>query len=173
MKFVVYIPLLVILLFGMTACTAAVQQGPQITIEQPWVRAAVAMQAAGAGQMEGSMEGSMEGGEGGMELGGATSAAYLIIRNAGQQEDHLLEVRTEAAESVETHISETRDGVSVMSRVDGIEIPAESSVELEPGGLHIMLINLNQDLNPGDSIQMTLVFEKSGALDIDVPVRAP
>lgn len=173
MKFRLIYLLVGILFLGLTACTSGASPEPQITIEDPWVRAAVAMQDAGSGKMEGSSEGSMEAGESGMQMGGATSAAYMTIRNAGSQADRLLEVRSPVAEVVETHITQTRDGVASMSRVDGIDVPASSSVALEPGGMHIMLINLNQDLNPGDNIQLTLVFEQSGEIEVNAPVQAP
>jgi periplasmic copper chaperone A len=120
------------------------------------------MQDAGGGEMEG-----------GMHMEGATSAAYMTLRNAGQQADRLIEVRSNIAEVVETHLTETIDGVASMSRVDGIDVPASGSVDLEPGGLHIMFINLNQDLNAGDTVRLTLVFEKSGEMDVSAPVRAP
>jgi copper(I)-binding protein len=97
----------------------------------------------------------------------------MNIRNVGQQADRLLEARTTAAEVVETHISEERDGVMVMSKLDGIDIPARSITELKPGGLHIMLINLKQDLVEGDTIPLTLIFEKTGTVELSVPVRNP
>ncbi len=139
MRFLLKILFYVLILIGLIACAANAPEEPQITIEEPWVRAAVAMQNAAGGQMEGGEES----GAGGMQMGGATSAAYMLIRNAGRQPDRLIEAHSDAAEVVETHISETQDGVTTMSRVESIDVPAMGSVELKPGGLHIMLINLN------------------------------
>lgn len=159
---------LVILLLALVGCASNAPQEPQITIEEPWARAAAAISMEGEGQMGGEMEGGME-----MQGGGGTSAAYMLIKNAGQESDRLLEAQTDVANVVETHISEERDGVMVMSRVNGIDVPGQGETELRPGGLHIMLIDLTQDLNPGDTINLTLVFEKSGPIQLSVPVREP
>ena len=152
----------------LAACASSTAEGAAITIEAPWARAAAAINAS-SGEMD-----SGEGSEmGGMQGGGGTSAVYMVIRNVGRQADRLLEESTPAAEAVETHVSEERDGVMVMSRVDGIDIPARGAAELKPGGLHIMLINLKQDLVAGDTIPLTLVFEQTGKVELSVPVRNP
>jgi copper(I)-binding protein len=161
---------LAILVFvaALSACAANAPASAAITIEDPWARAAAAL------GMNGSEIGSGEGSDmGGMQGGGGTGAVYMVIRNAGQQADRLLKVHTTVAETAETHISEMRDGVMTMSRVDGIDIPARSAAELKPGGLHIMLINLKQDLVEGETIPLTLVFEQSGTMELSVPVRNP
>ena len=53
-----------------------------------------------------------------------------------------------------------------------LEIPARGAVELKPGGLHLMLIGLKQQLKPGDKIEVTLSFEKSGDKTVQAEVRA-
>jgi periplasmic copper chaperone A len=151
----------------LVGCSPA-SETPQITIEEPWARAAMQIPTEMEGMGENHMEGDMH-----AMGGGGTSAVYMTIKNSGQQADKLLEARTDAAEIVETHVSETRDGVTVMAQVNGIEVPGRGEVELKPGGLHIMLINLNQDLMEGDSISLTLVFEQSGEIQVSVPVQAP
>jgi copper(I)-binding protein len=163
----VFVGVLVLLLAG---CAANTPEEPQITIEEPWARAAAAIGMGSEGEMggEGEMESGMD-----MQGRGATSAAYMIIKNGGRQADRLLEAQTDVASVVETHISEERDGVMVMSRVNGIEVPGQGAAELRPGGLHIMMIDLTQDLNPGDTINLTLIFEKSGPIQVSVPVREP
>ena len=78
-----------------------------------------------------------------------------------------------AAKTVELH--ETVDENGVMKMVhhpEGWEIPAGSTLELKPGGKHIMLIGLTAPLEAGKKIQMTLNFEKAGAQTIEVPVQA-
>lgn len=157
-----------VILAILAACAPNAPEGAALTIEEPWARAAAAM-GMGGGEMGSGENSDM----GGMQGGGGTSAVYMNIRNVGQQADRLLEARTTAAEVVETHISEERDGVMVMSRLDGIDIPARSVTELKPGGLHIMLINLRQDLVEGDTIPLTLIFEKTGTVELAVPVRNP
>lgn len=167
-KFLVRLLLVVLVLVVLAACATRAPEGAAVTIEEPWARAAAAMgmESGGMGSGEGSEMGGMQG-------GGGTSAVYMVIRNAGQQADRLLEVRTDAAEAAETHVSEEHNGVMVMSRVDGIDIPARGTAELKPGGLHIMLINLKQDLVEGATVRLTLVFEQTGTVELSVPVRSP
>ena len=57
-----------------------------------------------------------------------------------------------------------------MRPVAFVELPAGVAVELNPGGYHIMLIDLVQPLEVGASIQVTLVFERAGEISIEVPV---
>lgn len=58
-----------------------------------------------------------------------------------------------------------------MQPINRLEIPAQSTVRLAPGGYHIMLIGLNRTLNPGDSIRLKLGFEQSGEIEITAAVR--
>jgi len=55
--------------------------------------------------------------------------------------------------------------------VTRLSIPPGGSLELRPGGLHLMLINLRRDLRPGDRFTLSLTFERAGRLAMDVPVR--
>ena len=101
----------------------------------------------------------------------ATSAAYMIIENAGTADDVLVEVRGEAAEKVEIHDMTMDERVMRMRKVERLEIPAGARVALAPGGLHIMLIRLQGPLAEGDSVPLTLVFEKAGAVEISAIVQ--
>ena len=62
-------------------------------------------------------------------------------------------------------------GSMTMKPVDAIELPAGKAVKLEPGGYHIMLIDLVQPLAVGDRIEITLTFEKAGAKTVEAEVR--
>lgn len=62
-------------------------------------------------------------------------------------------------------------GVMEMVEVPGMQIPAGETVSLQPGGLHIMLIELQQELNPGDSIEVTLTFANAGEKTVTAEVR--
>jgi len=66
--------------------------------------------------------------------------------------------------------SATTEGAMTMQPVDRIELPAGQAVELKPGSYHIMLMELAKPLVVGDTIQITLTFEKAGDITIDVPV---
>ena len=101
----------------------------------------------------------------------ATGAAYMTIENTGAGADTLVEVRADAAEKVEIHDMTMDAMVMRMRKVERLEIPAGARVELAPGGLHIMLIRLRGPLAEGDSVPLTLVFEKAGAVEISAIVQ--
>lgn len=111
----------------------------------------------------------------GAALSGATSAVYLTLNNTGGAADRLISASTEAAGTVELHMSSMDDqGVMRMTPLtDGIEIPANGSATLEPGGMHIMLMNLQQDLVAGETIDVTLTFESEKTLTIQAEIRNP
>ena len=105
--------------------------------------------------------------------GAQTGGAFATIVNNGQATDRLVTASSPAAETVELH--ETVDENGVMKMVhhpEGWEIPSGGTLELKPGGKHIMLIDLTAPLEAGKKIQMTLNFEKAGAKTIEVPVKA-
>jgi hypothetical protein len=75
---------------------------------------------------------------------------------------------------VQIHQTTVTDGVAQMGEVEGgIEIPAGGVVELRPGGLHIMLMDLTGDLVEGKTIMVTLTFESGATVEIEVPVITP
>ena len=95
------------------------------------------------------------------------SAAYMVLENKGDQPDKLISATNNVSKVTELH--ETVDGK--MRRINAIEVPAGKSVELKPGGLHIMLINLEKPIKEGDNVELTLKFEKSGEIKITAPVK--
>jgi copper(I)-binding protein len=101
------------------------------------------------------------------------SAAYMLITNNGADPDRLLSIESDAAHAVELHESREVDGVMQMEPIVAIDIPANASAELKPGGMHVMLIGLTKDLNAGDKVKLVLKFEKAGNVTIDAEVRAP
>ncbi len=148
---------------------AACSSGPEeatIVIEDPWARPGQMKMAGEGDDMEMDSEGE------GMAMAG-TSAIFMTIRNDGREDDRLVGASGDMAEFVEIHTTETRDGVTMMAQIPGIDIPGGDEVVLERGGLHIMLINLNRDLNEGDTVTVELQFEKSGAQTVTAEVRAP
>lgn len=160
--------LIILLISAVLAACSSRPEEATIVIEDVWARPGQ-MKMAGEGE---GME--MDSEEGGMDMAMAgTSAIFMIIRNEGRQDDRLVGVSGDAAEFVELHTTETRDGVTMMAQIPGIDIPGGDEVVLERGGLHIMLINLKQDLNEGDSVTVELQFEQSGSRTITAEVRAP
>jgi periplasmic copper chaperone A len=105
-------------------------------------------------------------------LEGGTGGAFMTIRNASGQADRLRSASSPAASSVELH--ETVDDNGVMRMVpqpDGWEVAPGGRLELKPGGKHIMLIGLVRPLKAGDTIELTLNFDKAGAIRVQVPVK--
>lgn len=104
---------------------------------------------------------------------GMNTAAYFVIENHGTA-DRLLEVGTTVAERTEIHRSiEDDTGVMRMEKQDAVMLPGGQSVTFEPGGLHIMFVELKRDLHLDDQVQLRLRFEQQGEMTIDVPIKLP
>ncbi|HEY1015512.1 MAG TPA: copper chaperone PCu(A)C, partial [Herpetosiphonaceae bacterium] len=121
--------------------------------------------------LSGTMGGGMGGGMGGA-MAGSNSAAYMRIANAGAAE-RLVKAESPVAGTVELHTVEDQNGVMAMRPVAAIEIPAQGSAELKPGGFHVMLIDVQRELRAGDTFTVTLTFEQAGAVTVPVTVRDP
>ena len=129
--------------------------GGSIKVAEPWARASSAMASAGA--------------------------AYMRIENTGSAADALIGAASPAARTVEVHETvamgspapdASGEGEMMgMQPVARLEIPAGGTIELKPGGYHIMLIDLNRELKAGDKIEITLTFEKAGTVKVTAEVR--
>jgi copper(I)-binding protein len=93
-------------------------------------------------------------------------AVYMTLSNHSSAPDKLLKITTESALSAEVHESAENDGVATMRPIEGLEIPAGGSVELKPGGYHIMLMGLKAPLKKGGMIMLQLKFEHAGPVDV-------
>lgn len=98
-------------------------------------------------------------------------AAYMTIRNTGDEPVTLTGIRTDLAMMPAIHRSSTNDqGVSSMAPAGEIEIEPGGTVALEPGGLHAMLMDLQRPMAEGDKFALTLDFSDSGAVTVEVPI---
>ena len=105
---------------------------------------------------------------GGAKVGGG----YLTIQNKGATADRLIGGSSPVAGHVEVHEMAMNNGVMTMRLLkDGLPIPAGQSVKLEPGGYHIMLMELKAPLKKGEKIPVTLKFEKAGDVNVTLDVR--
>lgn len=105
-----------------------------------------------------------------MELAGA---AYMVIHNGTDVDDALVAASSPAAAVVEIHqTAMDEDGMMAMSQVEAIPIPAHGDAILEPGGYHIMLIDLVEPLAEGAMIEVSLEFEAASPQTVMVPVMA-
>lgn len=105
------------------------------------------------------------------ESSGEEAAVYMTITDFGAA-DRLLRATSDAAADVQIHENRVEGATASMHPLDGLDIPAGGSVELKPGGLHVMLLGLRGPLEPGDIVSITFEFRVSGKLALEVPVRA-
>lgn len=104
--------------------------------------------------------------------GQLVAGGYLKLTNKGAA-DRLLSARSPAADAAEIH-SMTMDGdVMKMRQVDAIELATGQTVELKPGGYHLMLMGLKAPLKAGDQFPLTLKFENAGEVVVTVKVEEP
>lgn len=102
-----------------------------------------------------------------------TAAAYLTIVNGGDA-DRLTGASGEAARRIELHRHVRENDVARMEPIpEGVPTPAGGTVRLEPGGMHVMLMGLNAPLEPGGTVDLTLLFENAGPVAVTLPVRPP
>jgi len=99
-------------------------------------------------------------------------AAFMIIKNFTDDDDRLIGVASNVSKKTELHTHKIdANGVMKMGPITGgLAVPAHSQVELKRGGNHVMMMGLNRSLNQGDVVTLTLTFEKSGEMVMDVPV---
>jgi protein SCO1/2 len=100
------------------------------------------------------------------------AAAYFVARNTGAAADTLVAVSAIGAAGAAVHAQETHDGRVHMKAQARIPIAAGDSLVLEPGGSHLMLVDLRRKPVPGDTMRVTLQFARAGALAVALPVRA-
>ena len=119
----------------------------QVTVKDPWVRATVSQQK--------------------------TTGAFMQITSA--QDARLVEARSPVAGVVEVHEMTMEKDVMRMRAIKGLDLPAGKSVELKPGGYHVMLMDLKQQMKKGDVVPITLKIEgadkKVQTLEIKAEVR--
>lgn len=106
--------------------------------------------------------------------GQKVSAAYMTIRSDADAK--LIGASSTAISRVEVHEMKMDGDVMRMREVQAIDLPGGKPVSLEPGGYHIMLMNLKQPIKAGESIPLTLTIESGGkrqTVDVKASARAP
>ena len=104
--------------------------------------------------------------------GQPTGGAFMVLVNKGGA-DRLLGISADVARSTELHEMKMENDVMRMRQVDGIDIGAGQTVELKPGGYHVMFVGLKAPLKAGERFPMKLKFEKAGEVTVDVTIDAP
>ena len=110
----------------------------QVEIERPWIRATAP--------------------------GAKIAAGYLTVRNKSSAPDRLVGGASPVAARVETHVHIKDGDILRMREVTGYDVPANGTLELKPGGAHLMFVELKQPLKEGDSVPVTLRFERAGEI---------
>jgi len=120
----------------------------QTTVKEPWVRGTVAQQKA--------------------------TGAFMHLTSA--QGGKLVSASSPSAGVVEIHEMAMEGSTMKMRAIPGLDLPAGKSVELKPGGYHVMLMDLKAPLKEGDSVPITLVVEgkdgKKESIEVKAPVKA-
>ena len=134
---------------GLLAFGAAAAQAQQVVVEKPWVRATVPQQKA--------------------------TGAFFSLRAA--EDSRLVSVSSPAAGLVQIHEMAMQGDVMKMRELDaGLPLPAGKTVELSPGGFHVMMMDLKAPIKAGDIVPLTLVFEgkdkKRQTVEVKAEVRA-
>lgn len=102
--------------------------------------------------------------------GAKVGGGYLKITNNGSA-DRLLSAKADRAASVQLHEMKMDGGIMVMRELKGgIAVPANATVELKPGGYHVMFMNVSQPFEEGEMIKATLTFEKAGTVEVEFVV---
>lgn len=148
-----------LLLTGLTACgedtaeaestsAAMSTQAATVVVEDPWVRATT-----------GTEDPSM-------------SAAFMVLDNDGDDEVTVTGASSPVAGRVELHEMAMVDGAMVMRETEeGITLAPGRGQVLQPGGLHVMLMDLRDELAPGDEVEVTLVLDDGTTVDFTAPVK--
>jgi len=101
--------------------------------------------------------------------GAKVAAGYLTVKNTGDTPDRLIAVSSDIAAKGEMHQMsvDAKTGVMTMRPANGIDIAPGETVKLEPGGYHLMFVDLKQPVEQGARFKGTLTFEKAGSVDVD------
>ena len=116
----------------------------QVSIDQPWMRAT--------------------------PPGATVAGGFMTVVNKGASPDRLVGAASPVAERVELHVHAHEAGVMKMKQVPGFDIPADGKFVLKPGGAHLMFVDVKRPIKQGETIPVTLKFEKAGEVKVAYPV---
>lgn len=102
--------------------------------------------------------------------GQKVAGAFMLLKNNTAADIDLIQASSNVSGITEIHETSMQNGVMKMQHIGKITIPAHGSAELKPGGLHIMLMQLQQQLKEGAVITINLKFSDQSSQTIEVPV---
>lgn len=101
-------------------------------------------------------------------------AGFVTIRNNGDRPDRLVAAASPRAAKVEIHTMSVAGGIMRMRPLpDGLSVGPGKEIRLAPGGNHLMLIGLRQPLRQGETVPVTLQFERAGRIEVRLLVQGP
>jgi copper(I)-binding protein len=104
--------------------------------------------------------------------GQMAAGGFMKIENQGSSADQLISASSPVAGEVQLHEMAMDGNVMKMRQVKDIAVPAGGSVELKPGGLHLMFMNIKAPLAAGETVPLKLKFAKAGEVEVKLPVNA-
>ncbi|UOG92348.1 MAG: copper chaperone PCu(A)C [Candidatus Thiothrix sulfatifontis] len=128
-----------------TAAPATGKAADSVTVENPFVRA--------------------------IPPGQPNSASFMTLVNTSDSDHSIKSAASPVAATVELHTHTNNNGVMEMRQVPQIDVPAKGRTELKPGGLHVMLIGLQQELKVGETAAITLTFEDGSTTTVNAPIQ--
>jgi copper(I)-binding protein len=103
--------------------------------------------------------------------GQQVAGGFMKIENKGAA-DQLISASSPVAGEVQLHEMAMDGNVMKMRQVKDIAVPAGGAVELKPGGLHLMFMNIKAPLTAGETVPVKLKFAKAGEVEVKMPVNA-
>lgn len=101
------------------------------------------------------------------------TGAFIVIKNAGDKDVKVVKADNPASKATELHTHLNENGVMKMRPVAAIDVKSKGEAVLKPGGLHVMLINLNAPMKEGDVVPITLTFDDGSSKKVDAKVVRP
>jgi copper(I)-binding protein len=140
-------PLKFLAFIFLIGASVAGAQAPELTVKNAWARTPLAPQN--------------------------NTAVYMVLENASSMPRSVVSVSTQDAERAELHEVRMEGGMMTMMPTKEIAVPAKGSVELKPGGFHVMLFTLKKPLKPGDQVNIVLKLSGGASVPVTATVRAP
>ncbi len=162
---------------GIAVAPDVTGEAAEMQNDAPSMAAGTMEATAGMGDMDGMDMPTAEATDSmaGMDMGAPAetiTAAYMTITNNADEDDVLTGVTCADAREVQIHETTMNGDVMQMRPLtDGLTIPADSSVTLEPGGFHMMLIGIDAAFEPGQTVELVLTFASGKELTVDAEVR--
>jgi periplasmic copper chaperone A len=103
--------------------------------------------------------------------GQPNGAVFVKLHNGDGETRRVVSAQSDVSERTELHDHLLEGSVYKMRKVDSLEVPANGSLELMPGGKHVMLLGIRRNLTPGESIMVTLTLDNGEDVRIAVPVK--